>query len=36
MIGLLWKILAVAIAVVGFIYLMGIYKEDDDDEKHKK
>jgi hypothetical protein len=32
-IGLYWKILAVAIAIVGFIYLMGIYKKDDDDEK---
>ena len=29
----LWKILAVAIAVVGFIYLMGTYKKDDEDEK---
>jgi len=32
-IELYWKILAVAIAIVGFIYLMGIYKKDDDDEK---
>jgi hypothetical protein len=32
-IGLYWEILAVAIAIVGFIYLMGIYKKDDDDEK---
>jgi len=36
-IGLLWKILAVAIAVVGFIYLLGIYsffeRRRKDDEK---
>jgi len=32
-IELYWKILAVAIAVVGFIYLMGTYKKDDEDEK---
>ena len=35
MIGLLWKILAVAIAVVGFIYLMGTYKKDDEDVRKK-
>jgi len=32
-IGLLWKILAVAIGIVGFIYLMGIYQRTDKDEK---
>jgi len=32
-IGLIYKILAIAIAIVGFIYLMGIYKKDDEDEK---
>jgi hypothetical protein len=31
----LWKILAVAIAVVGFIYLMGTYKKDDEDVRKK-
>lgn len=33
MIELLWEILAVAIGIVGFIYLMGIYRRTDDDEK---
>jgi len=34
-IGLLWKILAVAIGIVGFIYLMGTYKKDDEDVRKK-
>ena len=36
MIELYWEILAIAIAVVGFIYLMGMYKEADEDEEHHK
>jgi uncharacterized membrane protein len=31
----LWEILAICIAVVGFIYLMGTYKKDDEDVRKK-